>query len=262
MLEVGCDVLQDFLSGHIPVARYLNTQALEQLPHWNKVPDAQLQAVLLASGIQADSCVLLYSRNPLAAARAAHLMLYAGVRDVRLLDGGMAAWQAAGGALQAGHAPEHVPASTWGAPFPTRPEFLIDLNTVRTWADAPGYALVSIRSQAEFLGQTSGYDYIPQRGEIPGALWGHAGRDGDVQGMQSFHTPEGRMRPASEIADMWAQAGIHPSLRLAFYCGTGWRASLAFFYAWLMAWERIAVFDGGWMEWSTHPELPVALRTL
>ncbi|TAE33766.1 MAG: hypothetical protein EAZ92_00355, partial [Candidatus Kapaibacterium sp.] len=44
--------------------------------------------------------------------------------------------------------------------------------------------------------------------------------------------------------------GIHPDLHLAFYCGTGWRASLAFFFAWLMGWERIAVFDGGWLEWS------------
>jgi rhodanese-related sulfurtransferase len=41
-----------------------------------------------------------------------------------------------------------------------------------------------------------------------------------------------------------------------FYCGTGWRASLAFFYAWLMGWEQIAVFDGGWFEWSSvYPPL-------
>ena len=31
---------------------------------------------------------------------------------------------------------------------------------------------------------------------------------------------------------------------------SGWRASLAFFYAWVMGWQGIAVYDGGWFEWS------------
>jgi thiosulfate/3-mercaptopyruvate sulfurtransferase len=45
-----------------------------------------------------------------------------------------------------------------------------------------------------------------------------------------------------------------------FYCGTGWRASLAFFYAWLMNWQRIGVYDGGWCEWSGDPANPVVRR--
>jgi thiosulfate/3-mercaptopyruvate sulfurtransferase len=59
---------------------------------------------------------------------------------------------------------------------------------------------------------------------------------------------------------VWAAAGIHRDLDIAFYCGTGWRASLAFFYAWLMGWERISVFDGGWFEWSSDPGNPVVCR--
>jgi thiosulfate/3-mercaptopyruvate sulfurtransferase len=50
-------------------------------------------------------------------------------------------------------------------------------------------------------------------------------------------------------------------MRIAFYCGTGWRASLAFFYAWLMGWEHISVYDGGWFEWSSDPANPVICRT-
>ncbi|MEJ2247847.1 MAG: rhodanese-like domain-containing protein, partial [Acidobacteriota bacterium] len=42
-----------------------------------------------------------------------------------------------------------------------------------------------------------------------------------------------------------------------FYCGTGWRASEAFFYAYLMGWERISVYDGGWFEWSLDARNPV-----
>jgi 3-mercaptopyruvate sulfurtransferase SseA len=68
------------------------------------------------------------------------------------------------------------------------------------------------------------------------------------------------MRPAAEIARMWRASGIHAGLHVGFYCGTGWRASLAFFYAWLMGWERIAVYDGGWYEWSLDPANPVVCR--
>ena len=53
--------------------------------------------------------------------------------------------------------------------------------------------------------------------------------------------PTGR-RPGSR-ADKW----------VAFYCGTGWRASETWFYAYLQGWQRIAVYDGGWFEWSQDP---------
>jgi 3-mercaptopyruvate sulfurtransferase SseA len=56
----------------------------------------------------------------------------------------------------------------------------------------------------------------------------------------------------------WEQAGIRRDRFTAFYCGTGWRASVAFFYAWLMNWERISVYDGGWFEWIRDPDNPIA----
>ena len=68
------------------------------------------------------------------------------------------------------------------------------------------------------------------------------------------------MRSAAEIERMWNEAGIYRGMHIAFYCGTGWRASLAFFYAWLMGWEHISVYDGGWMEWSSNAANPVICR--
>ena len=53
----------------------------------------------------------------------------------------------------------------------------------------------------------------------------------------------------SQLAD----AGITPDKRVAFYCGTGWRTSETWFYAYLMGWDRIAVYNGGWFEWSQDP---------
>jgi 3-mercaptopyruvate sulfurtransferase SseA len=95
VFEVGCASEQAYAYGHIPTAGYLDTSSFERPPFWNKIPDPQLLAVLLAKAIRHDHCIVLYSRNSLAAARVAHLLLYvlyAGVKDVRLLDGGLAAW--------------------------------------------------------------------------------------------------------------------------------------------------------------------------
>ena len=55
----------------------------------------------------------------------------------------------------------------------------------------------------------------------------------------------------------WADADITPDKWVAFYCGTGWRAAETWFYAFLMGWQRIAVYDGGWFEWSADPANPI-----
>lgn len=121
--------------------------------------------------------------------------------------------------------------------------------------------LVSIRSRSEVSGETSGYSCIPARGDIPGARWGRAGRDGDVNCMAESQRADGTMKPPHEIDAFWTDAGIHPSRWTAFYCGIAWRASLAFYYAWPMRWQRISVYDGGWCEWSRGPQrVPMAAQ--
>ena len=71
--------------------------------------------------------------------------------------------------------------------------------------------------------------------------------------MQHYRNVDNTMRAYPEIAANWAEAGITPDKWVAFYCGTGWRASETWFYAYLMGWQRIAVYDGGWHEWSRDP---------
>jgi len=260
LFEVGCGQRDNFSRGHIPGAGYIDTAQLEHGPLWNKVADQALERLLLGHGIRHDVTVILYGRNPLAAARAAHLLLYAGVQDVRLLDGGFNSWMAAGLPIAPGAAVGHAATEDFGARFPARPDYLVHMPQARSLLARPDAALVSIRTWSEFIGKTSGYSYIDARGDIPGALWGRAGADGDVNSMAAFHCAQGRMKPAAAIRAMWQAAGIHPDRHTVFYCGTGWRASLAFFYAWLMGWERIGVYDGGWCEWSRDASNPVVCR--
>src|SRR5690606_12302659 len=92
LFEVDWGSPKAYLISHIPGAGYIDTNRLEEEPLWNKVSDEALKALLLENGIRHDTTVILYGRNTMAAARAAHLMMYAGVADVRLLDGGLDAW--------------------------------------------------------------------------------------------------------------------------------------------------------------------------
>lgn len=256
LFEVGCDAPDAFAQGHIPGAGYLDSNWLEQEPFWNKVPDAELLRLLPGLGITRDTTVLLYGRHTTAAARAAHLMLYAGVEDVRLLDGGLAAWIGDGLPVAPGSGTLPTPRADFGCPVPACPHYLSSTAQVKARLRRSDTVLASIRTWDEFTGKTSGYGYIAARGEIPGAAWGRAGEDDDMNSMRAYQQADGRMKPASEIRGFWRNAGIVPDKRIVFYCGTGWRASLAFFYAWLMGWEHISVYDGGWFEWSSDPDNP------
>ena len=252
--EVGDGGQEPYAIGHIPGAVYLDTNELEAPPQWNRVPDQELEAALLAHGVAHDTPVVLYGRDASATARAAVIMLYAGVEDVRLLDGGYQAWRAADYEVES--EPRQPGAvAAFGREVPAHPEYIIDIEEAKAiLADDDG-ALVSIRSWAEYTGQISGYDRIQAKGRIAGALWGHAGSTPDQ--MDHFRRADNTMRNPDEIEANWRTWGITPEKRVAFYCGTGWRASEAFFCAYVLGWERISVYDGGWSEWSADPANPV-----
>jgi thiosulfate/3-mercaptopyruvate sulfurtransferase len=254
IFEVGSEGQASYASGHIPGALYLDTSTLEAPPLWNRVPDRELEAALLANGLVHDTPVVLYGRDTSAAARAAVLMMYAGVEDVRLLDGGYQAWRAAGFEVEAGER-QPVPISSFGCQVPAHPEYIIDIEEAQAILVDDEALLVSIRSWAEYTGQVSGYDRLEARGRIAGALWGHAGSTPDL--MDHYRRADNTMRDPGEIEANWRAWGITPEKRIAFYCGTGWRASEAFFYAYVLGWERISVYDGGWIEWSADPANPV-----
>jgi molybdopterin synthase sulfurtransferase len=266
LFHVNFGVSEEYAEGHIPGAIYLDTNRLEDPADWNRRSPEVLDAALRALGITRDTTVVVYGRDTegdanekwpgrragqIAATRALMLLRYAGVDDVRLLDGGYDWW------VQAGHELETVdrpptPVASFGAQVPVRPEVIVDLEEAKDiLADRDGAALVSVRTWKEHIGRVSGYNYIGPAGRIAGDVWGNCGTD--AYHMQHYRNVDNTMRSYPEIAANWAEAGITPDKRVAFYCGTGWRASETWFYAWLQDWPRISVYDGGWFEWSTDP---------
>ncbi|MEM8070866.1 rhodanese-like domain-containing protein [Morganella morganii] len=75
--------------------------------------------------------------------------------------------------------------------------------------------------------------------------------------MSDYYDPDGTLRNPEEIFALWKTQGIEPTDQVAFYCGTGWRASVSWFMTQLAGWENSRIYDGGWNAWQMDPTLPV-----
>ena len=267
LFHVNFGVPEEYEEGHLPGALYLDTNWLEDPENiWQRRTPAEIDAAVRALGITHDTTVVVYGRDTvgdanekwpgrragqIAATRALMILRYAGVDDVRLLDGGYDWWVRAGYPVET-IIREPAPVAAFGLSIPQHPEVIVDLPEAKQiLADRDGAALVSVRTWKEHIGRVSGYNYIGPAGRIAGDVWGNCGSD--AYHMQHYRNIDNTMRAYPEISANWVEAGITRDKWVAFYCGTGWRASETWFYADLQGWERIAVYDGGWFEWSADP---------
>lgn len=263
----------DYNKGHIPGSIGLDTLALESDETWNRRSPEELKAALEKHGITSDTTVVLYGRfsfpknedpfpgssaGHLGAIRCAFIMMYAGVKDVRVLNGGMQSWKDGGFKITTEET-KPKPVDDFGAEIPAAPELAVDVPEAKEILKSKDAELVSVRSWPEWIGEVSGYNYIEKTGRIPGAVFGNCGTD--AYHMENYRNVDHTTKEFHEIAKTWEEVGITPDKHLAFYCGTGWRGSEAFFNAWLMGWPKVSVFDGGWFEWSNDPNNPVETGT-
>ena len=222
---------------------------------WNRVSDEKLQKFAENNGITTDTTVVLYGTDSMASFRISAILKYMGVKDVRVLNGGLAAWTRAGYELET-TSNKKSPVSSFGATVPVNKSYIVDMPQAKEiLADKNGSKLVDIRSWDEHIGKIPGYSDITAKGRPAGAVWGHAGSDSGH--LQDFRNIDNTMRNSTEILAMWKDWGITPDQRLAFFCGTGWRAAEVLTYADVMGLKNISLYDGGWYEWSANKNNPV-----
>jgi len=263
----------DYGMGHIPGAIEIDTLLLESPETWNRRSPIELKVALESKGISADTTVILYGRfgapdnddpfpgssaGHLGAIRSAAIMMYAGVKDVRVLNGGLLSWEKAGFSIETkANYPKRV--YEFGSKVPGRPNIFIDTTQAKEYIKSSNKELVSVRSWAEYIGAVSGYNYIQKKGRIPGSVFGNCGTD--AYHMENYRNIDHTTREYYEIETQLRDAGLTPDKHLSFYCGTGWRGSEAFFNAYLMGWPNVSVYDGGWFEWSNNPDNPFEVGT-
>jgi len=239
----------DYLAGHIPGALYVDLDA--QLARHGEPQDGrhplppveQLQRDARGWGIDDGDTVVVYDDlKNLSAARAWWLLRYAGVADVRLLDGGLAAWRTAGLPLETGDAPAPAAGSVtleYGA---------LPVLTIDEAAAFPGAGvLLDARAGERYRGEVEPID--PRAGHIPGARCAPTTANVDA---------DGRFLPAEQLRARFAALGIEPGTPVAAYCGSGVTAAHEV-VALALAGFDAALFPGSWSQWANHPERPVAV---
>ncbi|MFJ9952021.1 sulfurtransferase [Kitasatospora sp. NPDC091207] len=241
--------IEDYTAGHLPGAHFVALDTELAAPAGppgrggrHPLPDPEeFGAALRGLGVRADRPVVVYDgATSLAAARAWWLLRWAGHPDVRVLDGGFAAWQAAG-----------LPVTTEvDAPepgdFKPVPGQLPTVDGDGAAALARTGLLLDARAGERYRGETEPID--PRAGHVPGAL--SAPTTENVG-------PDGRFRPAAELAERFRALGAGER-ETAVYCGSGVTAAhqiLALAVAGLPA----ALYPGSWSEWSSDGSRPVAV---
>ncbi|MFN0125880.1 MAG: sulfurtransferase [Verrucomicrobiales bacterium] len=244
----------DYDREHIPGAVLMNTEDLDTgYPQWRLRDLPSLHEAIGRAGISEETTVVVYGRQTIAAARVWWVLGYAGVRDVRMMDGGTAAWKAAGHPVES----ERVTPSPVHFEAAPRDDWLVTTDQVRTRLNDPAVCFADVRSAEEFTGLASGYQTLLAKGRLPGAL--HLGEATD--GSPQYFEPDGRLRAPTDVLALWKQQGLVPTgdgrrfgRDVVFYCGGGWRSSLSFFYAWLLGFDGIGHYADGWVAWSTRFE--------
>lgn len=236
---------EHYRAGHLPGAVYVDLDTELAGPHEPGAgrhplpPVDRLQAAARRWGLGRGRAVVVYDNSGgLAAGRAWWLLRWAGVADVRILDGGLAAWRAAGYAEETGEARPGPPGDVVlsGGHLPT-------LTADEAAALPATGTLLDARAGERYRGEVEPID--PRAGHIPGAV--SAPTSENLQaGVPLFKTPE-QLR--ERFAGVTGPVGV--------YCGSGVTAAHQI-AALAIAGIDAALYPGSWSAWSSDPDRPVA----
>lgn len=250
VIEASYGEGKDYKKAHIPGALHMDTMEIEnEESNWNILSADTCKEVFLKRGVTKTTPVVIYSSDINAAARVAFVAYWLGVDQVKILDGGLKAWEKADYKVEKGEE-KATAAKDFGGTVPGRPESLISTSAdlVAAKEKNPELVLASVRSWKEFIGKTSGYSYIENAGEPEGAVYAKSSKtSADVAQLMNN---DGTVKEPTKIFAAWEKWGITPDKEVAFYCGTGWRAATAFFITKQEGWKDVKLFDGGWFDWD------------
>jgi thiosulfate/3-mercaptopyruvate sulfurtransferase len=239
-----------YLRGHVPGAVYvsledeLSDHAVAGRGRHPLPSGPNLEAAARRWGIRRDSLIVVYDDwNRAGSARAWWVLTAAGLTNVRILDGGLSAWQSAGHRLETGPvdpAPGDVTVPHDDLYTGSRPTLTAEE------AGAGGVTLLDARAPERFRGDVEPLD--PVAGHIPGA-----------KNMPSTEVlaSDGTFLGDYALAQLLSDRGVERDVRLGAYCGSGVTGSVAIAALAAMGREA-ALFPGSWSEWSSDPARAVS----
>lgn len=239
-----------YAESHIPGAVFLHCDRdlsgpMSGCNGRHPLPDPELLAQRLGEiGIGETTQVVVYDdAQGMIAGRLWWLLRWLGHDSVALLDGGLQAWQVAGGALT-----DMVPTPLPRAFVQFRKNQVVEADYVLERIETPHMRLVDARGVDRFRGENETID--PVGGHIPGAV---------NRFFKDNLLPDGRFKPAAELRAEWLAilAGSPPDL-VVHQCGSGVSACLNMVAMEIAGLPGSRLYAGSWSEWCADPGRPVA----
>jgi thiosulfate/3-mercaptopyruvate sulfurtransferase len=244
-----------YTSGHIPAAVYVHldehlsdkTGADRASGGRHPLPSRDTFAKRLAAlGLRSDMQAVVYDRQGAnCCGRLWWMLKWCGHEAAAVIDGGLQAWQAAGGALEGG------PGTARATGDFTLKDPLVYVASTQDLARRlgdPGLTIVDARAAARFRGDVEPLD--PMAGHIPGAL---------NRPFADNLGPDGLFKPAEQLRTEFEQllAGRDPAT-VVHHCGSGVSALPNLLAMEVAGLGRTTLYPGSWSEWCTTPGLPCA----
>lgn len=238
--------IEAFRLGHIPGARFVDLDRVLAGPPGrgrHPLPDAAtFSAAMRAAGVSSERGVVAYDAGTsVAAARAWWVLRFFGHPQVRVLDGGFAAWVSEGRPVTR---EEGVPVK---GDFAASPGHMPVLDADAAAALARSGLLLDARATERFRGDVEPVD--PVAGHIPGARSAPTSENLD---------PSGRFLDPQRLRGRFAALGVAPRVAVGAYCGSGVTAAHEVLALTLAGVKDPSLYIGSWSDWITDPSRPIA----
>lgn len=235
---------EEFLAAHIPGAQRFDIDRIADpgnpLPHMVPSP-ADFADHMNGLGLTNDDHVVMYDDSDVrSAARGWWMMRLFGHRTVSILDGGLAAWKAAGGDMESGPATER-PTGRF-SPRQAAGVNVIDMASLQTRIES-GEAgqILDARAAARFAGAAPEPRKGLRAGHIPGS---------HNLPFTDLLNEDGTYRDAEAMRDLFTAAGITPEWPVVTSCGSGVTACVLAVGLHVLGNDAVTVYDGSWTEWG------------
>lgn len=238
--------LHEYRRGHVAGARYVDLDidlAAPPGPGRHPLPDVEVfGAAMRAVGVSSTRGVVVYDAgDSMAAARAWWVLGYYGHPNVRVLDGGFAAWLAEGRPVTTD---EPEPAE---GDFVPSPGHMPLLDAAAAAGLARTGLLLDARAPERFRGDVEPIDAVA--GHIPGAKSAPTTENLD---------PSGRFLEHERLRGRFAAIGVAPGVAVGAYCGSGVTAAHEVLALTLAGVQDPSLYVGSWSDWITDPSRPIA----
>lgn len=198
---------------------------------------AEMEAIIGSKGVSETNQIIIYDEGSHKySGRLYWTFKYLGVKDVKILNGGLESWKANRKPVTS--SPTVLEETTFTSII--QPQFLAELSEVKQASLDPNYVIIDARSNEEYAG-TDNTKLRP--GHIPNAV--HIN-------YTDLMASSGELKSDDELKALYTDKGVTPDKTVIIYCKTSVRAAIEFaaLYS-VLGYENVKVFDGAFAEWSS-----------